>query len=263
MKRDLVSQALNSLEDRHITDTERFSPETVQRTPERIAYMKKKRLITFALAAVLLLAFGITAYAVRGAARSTGTHPMPGTADYTSLSALPEIEKKVGYPVTVPADFSNGYAFVNLRVVGQAVFGESNEVLEEFYGVNVSYARKDAPELTLHLHPVTRTEGEGQTPAREPGEQRTVDGVTVELNLDRYKFVPEDYEKTEEDLALEEAGHYFISFGADETEERQVASAEFRLGDVVYTLLDMAAEEDALDTLSTMAGEIIRTAGTK
>ena len=46
MKRETISLALNSLDDRHITDTAVFSPETVQRSPERIVYMKRKRIVT-------------------------------------------------------------------------------------------------------------------------------------------------------------------------------------------------------------------------
>ena len=76
---------------------------------------------------------------------------MPKTAEYTSLSALPEIEKDVGYPVTVPERFSNGYAFSMLRVDGEAVFGESYEVLKEYYSVHVTYTRDGEPDLSLSL----------------------------------------------------------------------------------------------------------------
>lgn len=63
MRRELISQALNLLEDRHISDTASFEPGAIQATPERIVHMGRKRMITFMLAAALMLAFGITAYA--------------------------------------------------------------------------------------------------------------------------------------------------------------------------------------------------------
>ena len=260
MKRETISLALNSLDDRHITDTAVFSPERIQRSPERIVYMKRKRIVTFALAAALMLVLGISAFAIWGIPRFTGTHQMPKTAEYTSLSALPEIEKDVGYPVTVPEHFSNGYAFSMLRVDGEAVFGESYEVLKEYYSVHVTYTRNGAPDLSLSLSPVLELESSSEAPVRTPSEQRTVSGVTVDLNRDHYKVVPEDYEKTEDDLAQEAAGHYYISFGSDQIEEREVASAEFKLDNVSYTLMDMAAKETSLDTLAQMAGEIIEEA---
>ena len=260
MKRETISLALNSLDDRHITDTAVFSPERIQRSPERIVYMKRKRIVTFALAAALMLVLGISAFAIWGIPRFTGTHPMPKTAEYTSLSALPEIEKDVGYPVTVPEHFSNGYAFSMLRVDGEAVFGESYEVLKEYYSVHVTYTRNGAPDLSLSLSPVLELESSSEAPVRTPSEQRTVSSVTVDLNCDHYKVVPEDYEKTEDDLAQEAAGHYYISFGSEQIEEREVASAEFKLDNVSYTLMDMAAKETSLDTLAQMAGEIIEEA---
>ncbi len=260
MKRETISLALNSLDDRHITDTAVFSPERVQRSPERIVYMKRKRIVTFALAAALMLVLGISAFAIWGIPRFTGTHPMPKTAEYTSLSALPEIEKDVGYPVTVPEHFSNGYAFSMLRVDGEAVFGESYEVLKEYYSIHVTYTRDGAPDLSLSLSPVLELESSSEAPVRTPSEQRTISSVTVDLNCDHYKVVPEDYEKTEDDLAQEAAGHYYISFGSDQIEEREVASAEFKLDNVSYTLMDMAAKETSLDTLAQMAGEIIEEA---
>ena len=254
MKRETITLMLNGVEDGFISETAVFRPASRQESPERTAHMKKKRIITAALAAALMLVLGISAFAIWGIPRFTGTHPMPKTAEYTSLSALPEIEKDVGYPVTVPEHFSNGYAFSMLRVDGKAVFGESYEVLKEYYSVHVTYTRDGKPDLSLSLSPVSEFESISEAPVR------TVSSVTVDLNCDHYKVVPEDYEKTEDDLAQEAAGHYYISFGSDQIEEREVASAEFKLDNVSYTLMDMAAKETSLDTLAQMAGEIIEEA---
>ena len=56
MKREIIALALNELSERHISDTVVFSPGTMQDSAERTVYMKKKRIITFALAATLILA---------------------------------------------------------------------------------------------------------------------------------------------------------------------------------------------------------------
>ena len=257
MNREIISLALNSLDDRHISDTATYSPGTSQDSPERIVHMKKKRIITLSLAAVLMLALGLSAYAIWGIPRYTGTHQMPKAQEYHSLSELPKIEKDVGFPVTVPESFSNGYTFSVLRVDGEAVFGESYEVLKEYYVVHASYTKDNAQELYLHLSPVMEIGGSSDTPVRTPSEQLNVSGVTVSLNLDHYKVVPEDYQKTEDDLASEVAGHYYVSFGSEEIEEYDMAFASFSLGDVNYTLMDMKADEDSFTTLAQMAKEII------
>lgn len=259
MKRESISLALNELDERHISDTAVFAPKAGQGSPERIVRMNKKRIITFALAAVLILALGITAYAGSGRLRAIGTHAMPKTGEYTGLSELPKIEKDVGFPMTVPEGFSNGYRFSKLEVKGEAVYGENNEVLTEYYTVHALYARPGSAEIRLVLGPVFELP---DTPAApEPGERRTVDGVTVNLSRDHYKVVPEDYEKTEDDLAHEADGHHYISFGSDEIEEYELAFAGFRLDGVEYTLMDMAANGDSLEVLVQMAEEIIAAAG--
>lgn len=63
MKRETITLMLNSLDDDYISESEIFCPESIQESPERIVHMKK-RIITFALAAALMLALGITAYAI-------------------------------------------------------------------------------------------------------------------------------------------------------------------------------------------------------
>ena len=258
MKRESISLALNELDERHISDTAVFAPKAGQGSPERIASMNKKRIITFALAAVLILALGITAYAGSGRLRAIGTHAMPKTGEYTSLSELPKIEKDVGFPMTVPEGFSNGYRFSKLEVKGEAVYGENNEVLTEYYTVHALYARPGSAEIRLVLGPVF--ELPDAPAATEPNESRSFNGVPVDLSLDHYKVVPEDYEKTAEDLAAEAAGHYYISFGSDAVEEMEMAFADFRLDGVTYSLMDMAAGADSLDILAQMAQEIIAAA---
>ena len=63
MKRELLSLALDGLDERHIRETAVYSPESVQSSPERSMRMKKKRIITLAMAAALILSFSIVAYA--------------------------------------------------------------------------------------------------------------------------------------------------------------------------------------------------------
>lgn len=63
MKREMISAALGGLDDRFIREAEVYAPKTMQEGPERIVPMKKKRFVSIALAAALILALGITAYA--------------------------------------------------------------------------------------------------------------------------------------------------------------------------------------------------------
>ena len=63
MKRETISLMLNSVDDDYISEAAVYCPESIQESPERIVHMKKKRIITFVLAAALILAMGAVAYA--------------------------------------------------------------------------------------------------------------------------------------------------------------------------------------------------------
>ena len=64
MKRELLSKAFGDIDESFILEAYRPIPEDASNPSERIIHMKKKRMITLALAAALMLALGITAYAV-------------------------------------------------------------------------------------------------------------------------------------------------------------------------------------------------------
>lgn len=63
MKRELLSQAFGEMDESYILEAYRPVPEDASSASERIVHMKKKRIITIALAAALALALGITAFA--------------------------------------------------------------------------------------------------------------------------------------------------------------------------------------------------------
>ncbi len=63
MNRELLSKALGEISESYIAEAYRPLPEDASSASERIVHMKKKRMITAALAAALAFVLGITAYA--------------------------------------------------------------------------------------------------------------------------------------------------------------------------------------------------------
>ena len=63
MTREQLSRVFCNLDERQIAEAYQFDPDLCGRSPKRIVHMKKKRIITFALAAALILSLGIVAYA--------------------------------------------------------------------------------------------------------------------------------------------------------------------------------------------------------
>ncbi len=64
MRREQLSRVFCNLEERQIAEAYQFDPDLCGRSPGRIVHMKKKRIITFALAAALILSLSISAYAM-------------------------------------------------------------------------------------------------------------------------------------------------------------------------------------------------------
>ena len=64
MKREQLSNIISNIDERHIAEASCYDPARSRRSPERIVHMNKKRIITLALAAALVLALGVGAYAI-------------------------------------------------------------------------------------------------------------------------------------------------------------------------------------------------------
>ena len=63
MKREQLSSIICNIDEKLIAEAHQYDPDLCSDSPERITYMKKKRIITFALVAALIFAFGAVAYA--------------------------------------------------------------------------------------------------------------------------------------------------------------------------------------------------------
>ncbi len=89
MKRETISLMLNGLDDRYISEAAVLEPDAVQEGPERIVHMSKKRIITFALAAALILGLGVAAYAIGSTALG------PESAERVAMEQI-EVWKELG-----------------------------------------------------------------------------------------------------------------------------------------------------------------------
>ncbi len=84
MNRETLFDALAWIDDRFIAEALRYSPEAASGSPERIVHVKKKRIISLALVAALMLALGVAAYA---AYNSVST---PQAAEKAALEQIDE-----------------------------------------------------------------------------------------------------------------------------------------------------------------------------
>jgi len=241
-------EAMNGIHDEQISQAMAFLGYDEAGQPRRRLVWR-----TVLIAAIITVLLGAAAYAISGIIHSTGTYPMSNTGEYNSLGELPRIEKTVGYDITPPESFTNGFAFERISVKGEAAFDENNDVLMDFYGVSIEYAKSGAQNIVLFLSPALDLPAAGERP--DPMRTRKIDGVEVRYSRDHYKIVPENYEKTEADLIAEAAGHFYITYGPGTVEEHDYEFASFVLNGVEYALMD--ENGDGEETLFQMASEVI------
>ena len=89
MNREDLFETMGGIDDRFVAESLSYDPEASSGSPERIVHMKTKRIVTFAIAAVLILALGITAYAGYQAVAT------PEAAEKVALEQI-EVWKEMG-----------------------------------------------------------------------------------------------------------------------------------------------------------------------
>lgn len=102
MKREMISAALNGLDDRHISEAAVFNPPALQKSPERNGHMNRnapkrsaKRFVAILIAACLVMSLGIAAYAIS----SINQQRQAEIRDYLKID-----ENSVGGYVEQPAE---------------------------------------------------------------------------------------------------------------------------------------------------------------
>ena len=203
------------------------------------------------LAAVLILT--TTAYAadfmnIKSLATTNGRN-------YSSESYkdIHKAIKKAGFEINAPESFENGYSFQNVHVGETGAYDEHGEELFTYADLMVYYRNPEGKNLFLSAHAARE---ELSQDSRTPDRMQMIGDVQVEYRLDHYKFVPEDYELTDEDKAMLEQPGYYLSYGSDTVIEQDNHSLSWIQDGVSYHLLDSGAKETP-DTLFAMAEELI------
>lgn len=206
---------------------------------------------TILFAALIAMLLSVTAYAAGGSLAGWKTSLKPGWT-WHSLERLPRAERKLGFSVIVPEDFENGFSFDKMALEFTDVTDDRGEVMETFPELNVHYRRGDE---TVYLDIMA------DRPQQFTGTwiTREASGVTLFGKQAQYKLVPEDYQRTEEDMALQESGELTISWGGDAISYFTVSYVQFKLGDGAYSLMSMEGME--LEELFMMAEEIVLRSG--
>lgn len=150
---------------------------------------------------------------------------------------------QAGYDKAVKSveKFSNGYEFEVAVPRYESSHDENHEVMESWTTMNFTYARGDEPTVSLSASRVLwHSENADAVLTLE-------DGTELQYSRLENKFVPPDYEPTEEEEKLVEEGKLNIGYGSSEIQVMTSVSVRWVQDEVGYCLFSfndsLSAEE--------------------
>lgn len=154
-------------------------------------------------------------------AASQFTATQVGTVEeITRYDQLADAAKAIGLEARYVERFENGFGFQSGNTTkGCAINEEGVPVGDEYEGLAISYVNADGERLMLTVEP-----------AREADDEKPT------YSDDTYKFVPPDYELTEEDKAMMGGGDFFISYGSEKVEIKEAELYSWQDGNISYNL---------------------------
>lgn len=196
-------------------------------------------------AACLLLSGGVFA------GRTAG-YISAGSMGIYSYSELAKAEKKLGFSADVAENFDNGYSFVKMAVDKTSAMDENRKVIYTFPELSVNYVKDGINDISLYVD--QRPEKGEQAKAPDMTDQ--CGDIILRYDVYTYKFVPVDYELTEEDKANLERDDYEISEGADSVSYSRISHVTWEKEGIYYDLLGMDTALNGEEMIG-MAKELI------
>lgn len=213
-------------------------------------HLSVKKLVIGVAVGCLLVSGGVFA---AGRAVSLSSHSLLTDA-YRSYGDMEKAQSKLGYSVDTVEEFSNGYRFDLMFVDDVNGTDENGNVVYTYKNLNIAYKKGAEPSVWLNVaKPV-----EAHVRKGEPKATRQVEGITLYYDTTTYKFVPPNYELTDEDQANLERDDFTISYGTDKVEVQQNSAVTWEKDGVFYDLMGFDLNLDA-EAMLDMAEEIMGT----
>lgn len=217
-------------------------------------YCMRKSIWKKAMILVAILCIGtVTVFAVGGVDSyvSTTSNP-PIFLEYPSDEL---IEKEMDFSAKTVETFSNGFSFVDANISDTSALDSMGNKVHDFKELSFNYTIADAEDNQKLEIVMTNT-----TAFEESKEIKTFityKGIDLYYKEQVYKFVPVEYELTQEDQERADAGELEISCGASNVTEANLQFLSWQEDGISYMI--MATDYDlSEEVLYQMAEEIIR-----
>lgn len=230
--------------------------EKERRTMKKVSV--KRGIIIAAAVSVFVIGSAVT-IATQGTARliygNSTSYP-----NYKEIPTAEKLEKDIGIAPKIVSEFSNGYEFNGAVKVNNSiedlVDGTERKVVigddgkeARFKSLSIRYKNGD-DDITLSANPA---EYDAEAEAEEA---ENYNGVSIRYNAFTNKFVPGDYQQTEQDIKDEQNGKYVFSYGTDEIEIHQVQGVTWVENGIKYHINAMDSPLGETELVN-MAKEVI------
>ena len=241
MKQEFLLNTMADIDDTYIREAEQAPKVRKRKLPWKIL-----------VAAALIPLLTITAYA--GDFLNVRTL-VSGTTHYvsTSYGDMDKAMEKAGFRMNVKESFTGGFTFDKVTVEDTRGLDENDHEVLKYREIDVIYKNADGTRLYLHASPALEEIAGSESPVEKT---EVINGVMVEHHLDHYKFVPADYQLTEEDKRWQEIPGNYISYGSGEVELTDIRFLCWQKDGVDYFFMDRGAKITP-QTLSAMAKELM------
>lgn len=244
MKATDLNQAFNYVEDAYLTEVDAPDKEN--------QIMKSKKIRYIFLAAALICLLSITAYAA--GLLNIQSYQSGSSNIFDKYSEINKALAQAGLQADIPERFANGFRFQSAKVQDVDAMDENGEQVLTFKELIAYYKDEQGQMLALclrgNLEELPKDE-------RTPASGKTVGGVELSFYRDIYRFVPEDYQLSEEEKEwADQPGHY-VSYGADEVQEQIATFLLWTENGINYSIMNLGWDAFEADILFMMAEEMI------
>lgn len=190
--------------------------------------------VVFCMATVSVLGAG-KVKSIVGFSKSTPT--------YTSIPSDKELEKTLGVVPNIPEKFSDSYLFQSATIIENEDHDDADNVLKKYKSLSINYTKASADAyLSLYISDSKNSHNDDT----KPEDEKSYHNTTMAYSTSAIKFVPVDYQLTDQDKADQESGKYEISYGTDEVTTSNYQTVSWTIDSITYNLtacnLDLTKE---------------------
>ena len=170
----------------------------------------------------------------------------------TQYPTAAEVKDILSAEASLVKTFDNGFTFTYYSTGEISGQDENGTVLDTVNQITCLYQNPQKENVILNISPILQGEANEDYDELIPYN----DEISLQFSKDHYKFVPPGYTITPEEQKRIDDGQFYISFGSDTVEEKDISFLCWKMNGLNYNL---SSEGTALDqnALIDMAKEII------